>query len=36
MGMMWHTRIGWLTLLVIAVFEFLGIYVIRKIVTIDV
>jgi tight adherence protein B len=36
MGMMWHTRIGWLTLLVIAVFEFLGIYVIRKSVTIDV
>jgi len=36
MGMLWHSRIGWGTLLVIFVFEFLGIFVIRKIVTIDV
>lgn len=36
MAMMWNTRIGWATLFVIFVFEFLGIYVIRKIVAIDV
>ena len=36
MSMLWHSRIGWATLLVIFIFEFLGIFVIRKIVTIDV
>jgi tight adherence protein B len=36
MGMLWHSRIGWGTLLVIFVLELLGIFVIRKIVTIDV
>lgn len=36
MGMLWHTRIGWATLAVIAVFEFMGVYVIRKIIAIDV
>jgi tight adherence protein B len=36
MNMMWTTPIGWGTLLAIFVFEFLGIYVIRKIVAIDV
>jgi tight adherence protein B len=36
MGMLWHTRIGWLTLMVLVVFEFMGVYVIRKIIAIDV
>lgn len=36
MAMMWNTRIGWATLFVIFVFEFMGVYVIRKIVAIDV
>jgi tight adherence protein B len=36
MGMLWHTRIGWLTLIVLVVFEFMGVYVIRKIIAIDV
>jgi tight adherence protein B len=36
MGMLWHTRIGWGTLAVIAFLEFMGIYVIRKIIAIDV
>lgn len=36
MGMMWHTKLGWGTLAVIAFFEVMGVYVIRKIVTIDV
>lgn len=36
MGMLWHTRMGWATLAVIAFFEFMGIYVIRKIIAIDV
>jgi tight adherence protein B len=36
MNLMWTTKIGWGTLAVIFVFEFLGIYVIRKIVDIDV
>lgn len=36
MGMLWHTRTGWATLFVIAFFEFMGIYVIRKIIAIDV
>jgi tight adherence protein B len=36
MSHLWHTRMGWTTLVVIAFFEFMGIYVIRKIVAIDV
>jgi tight adherence protein B len=36
MSMMWHTRTGWGTLAVIALLEFMGIYVIRKIIAIDV
>jgi tight adherence protein B len=36
MSMLWHTRIGWGTLAVIAFFEVMGIYVIRKIIAIDV
>jgi len=36
MSLLWHTRIGWGTLAVIGFLEVMGIYVIRKIVTIDV
>ncbi|MHB1232063.1 MAG: type II secretion system F family protein [Burkholderiales bacterium] len=36
MGMLWHTRMGWATLTVIGFFEFMGVYVIRKIIAIDV
>lgn len=36
MSMLWHSRMGWATLVVIAFFEFMGIYVIRKIIAIDV
>lgn len=36
MAMLWHTRIGWATLAAIAFLEFMGVYVIRKIVAIDV
>jgi len=36
MSLLWHTRMGWATLTVIAIFEFMGIYVIRKIIAIDV
>jgi len=36
MSHLWNTRMGWATLVVIAFFEFMGIYVIRKIVAIDV
>ena len=36
MDMLWHTRLGWATLAVLAVLEFLGVYVIRKIIAIDV
>ena len=36
MSHLWHTRPGWATLIVIAVLEGLGIYVIRRIVDIDV
>ena len=36
MSHLWHTRIGWATLAVIAFLEFMGVYVIRKIVAIDV
>lgn len=36
MSHLWHTRIGWGALVVIAFLEFMGVYVIRKIVAIDV
>ncbi|WP_349771876.1 type II secretion system F family protein [Thauera sedimentorum] len=36
MSRLWHTREGWATLAVIGLLEFLGIYVIRRIVSIDV
>lgn len=36
MAMLWHTRMGWATLAVIALLELVGIYLIRKIVAIDV
>jgi len=36
MSRLWHTREGWATLAVIGLFEILGIYVIRRIVSIDV
>ena len=36
MAMLWETRLGWGVLGVIAFLEIMGIYVIRKIITIDV
>jgi tight adherence protein B len=36
MSMLWHTRMGWGTLTAIALLEAMGIYVIRKIIAIDV
>lgn len=36
MSHLWHTRMGWAVLVVIAFFEFMGVYVIRKIIAIDV
>ncbi|MBV7536050.1 type II secretion system F family protein [Duganella sp. sic0402] len=36
MDMLWHSRIGWATLAVLAVLEAMGVYVIRKIIAIDV
>lgn len=36
MSVMWHTRMGWAALAIIAFLEAMGIYVIRKIVAIDV
>jgi tight adherence protein B len=36
MDMLWHTRVGWAVLAVLAVLEALGVYVIRKIIAIDV
>lgn len=36
MNHLWHDRVGWATLFVIAFLEFMGVYVIRKIVAIDV
>jgi tight adherence protein B len=36
MAMLWSTRMGWATLVGIAFFEFMGVYVIRKIIAIDV
>jgi tight adherence protein B len=36
MAMLWHSRIGWATLAVIAFLEGMGVYLIRKITAIDV
>lgn len=36
MGHLWHTRVGWATLAVVAFLEVMGVYIIRKIVDIDV
>jgi tight adherence protein B len=36
MSLLWNTRIGWATLVVIGFLEIMGIYVIRKIIAIDV
>ena len=36
MALMWHTRMGWATLAIIAFLEVMGVFVIRKIVAIDV
>lgn len=36
MALLWHSRIGWATLAVIAFLEVMGVYIIRKIVAIDV
>lgn len=36
MSMLWHSRVGWATLAVLALFECMGVYVIRKIIAIDV
>ena len=36
MGLLWNSRIGWATLLVIAFLEFMGVYLIRRITAIDV
>ncbi|WP_323141951.1 type II secretion system F family protein [Massilia phyllosphaerae] len=36
MDMLWHTRVGWAVLAVLAVLEAMGVYVIRKIIAIDV
>ncbi|MFC5475462.1 type II secretion system F family protein [Paraherbaspirillum soli] len=36
MSLLWHSRTGWATLAVIAFFEFMGVFVIRKIIAIDV
>ncbi len=36
MAFLWHTRVGWATLAVVAFLEFMGVYVIRRIVAIDV
>jgi len=36
MSYLWHSRQGWATIAVITFFEFMGIYVIRKIIAIDV
>lgn len=36
MALLWHTRMGWATLCIIAFLEIMGVYVIRKIIAIDV
>lgn len=36
MALLWHSRIGWATLVVLGLLEFMGVHVIRKIIAIDV
>lgn len=36
MGLLWHSPVGWAVLGVLAILEFLGVFVIRKIIAIDV
>ena len=36
MGLLWHSRLGWATLAVLVFLEFMGVYLIRRITTIDV
>jgi tight adherence protein B len=36
MNLLWHSRLGWATLFVVAVLEFMGIYLIRRVTHIDV
>ena len=36
MGLLWHSRLGWATLVVVALLEFMGVYLIRRITHIDV
>lgn len=36
MALLWHSRVGWATLVVLALLEIMGIYVIRRIIAIDV
>jgi len=36
MGLLWHSTIGWAVLGVLVVLEAMGVYVIRKIIAIDV
>lgn len=36
MAMLWHTQLGWATLAIIGFLEIMGVYVIRKIVAIDI
>ena len=36
MDLLWHSRLGWATLAVMAFLEFMGVYLIRRITTIDV
>jgi len=36
MQYLWHTRLGWATLLGIGLLESMGVYVIRRIIAIDV
>jgi tight adherence protein B len=36
MALLWHSQLGWMTLAVIGFLEFMGVYVIRKIIAIDI
>ena len=36
MGMLWHTHVGWATLAVLGFLEMMGVYIIRRIIAIDV
>ena len=36
MALLWHSRVGWATLVVLGILEFMGVHVIRKIIAIDV